>query len=139
MNDKIPNRLSDGRCPFCGSQADVTMPPCSRCWLAKFDEDLHEVLVWPQIDRMHANGEFKPIDLWRSALNHHSLGWFSPGKFYIYTAWPDGRLVQSMEQSKPYAYGALAQQDAEDLYFRHYENVWVLSSLGAWNAAPPPF
>lgn len=133
----LPHRLGNGKCRDCGQFDSRSAPAsCARCALDRMRDDGHEIVVNPVAQFVHVNDE-----MWREVAAALMGNRFKSDRFYIVVGHNDGgSLSLPMGDLQPaqreVSNARTAQLTAQDLTAR-YPQVWVVTTVGCWNAVQP--
>lgn len=127
----LPHRLRDGRCRDCGHYDSYSAPDtCTRCALERMSERGYEIVN--PIQRWMAFGE----ELWRHVHQGILIGSIKSGRFYTKVGHNDGGpLITPLADCAPWEFPtALAAHRGAQLLTERYPQVWVVTTVGCWNA-----
>lgn len=134
----LPHRLADGRCRDCGQHHSYSAPDnCTRCAIDRMRERGYGIVPHPVWQFEQAGSE-----LWRHAAQGIRNGSIKSGRFYVMVGHNDGgSLGYPMGDLAPGEWetgtAATAHRIARGLIQR-YPQVWVVTTVGCWNAARDP-
>lgn len=133
----LSHRLRDGRCRDCGTFDSGSAPlSCPRCALEVMRELGHPILIDPRA--AFAAGH----ELWRWVVADLQAGIIKADRFFVYVGHDDGEPLGLPEEGVvPGGSTRMTrpgiQALATDLTAR-YPGVWVVTTVGCWNAVRLP-
>jgi hypothetical protein len=130
----LPHRLADGRCRDCGQHDSYSAPDtCPRCTIDRMRDRGYEIVVNPVAQFVHVNDE-----MWRQVAADLQSGAIKSGRFYIVVGHGDGgSLGLPMGDLSPKEWEVATARTAHDtarLLTQRYPQVWVVTTVGCWNA-----
>lgn len=135
---RIPTGLRAGQCRDCG-QHDPTAAPetCPRCALERYSDLGYDTIVNPVVAF-----EDQGREQWRVIAQQLRAGRLRSGSFYIFVGYGDGgpleRPVDELaDVTREWSCADMAHETALDLV-RRYPQVWVVTTVGAWNVTTDP-
>jgi hypothetical protein len=143
MSRPLPHRIEQGRlagaCRDCGTHDAYSAPDtCCRCALERMGERDYEIVVNPIAQFVHVADE-----MWRLVAAGLQSGAIKSDRFYVYVGHNDGGslgLPMGDHDLSPDNWctpsARAAQQTALALTGR-YSQVWVVTTVGCWNAVSP--
>lgn len=133
----LPHRLPDGRCRECGHHDSFSAPDiCCRCALDRMRERGYPIAADPvsQFERFGS-------EMWRQVATGIRNGSVKSDRFYVFVGYRDGGPLElpmgdlSAGQWEV-ASARTAHATAQALTAR-YPQVWVVTTVGCWNAVRP--
>lgn len=134
MTRPLPHRLRDGRCRDCGQHSPYSAPNgCCRCALERMAERGYQVVDDPAGRFLHLIEE-----RWRLVAAGLSSGRIRSDRYYLYAGMDDGGPLDLPTDGE---IGTWTFADAHTAHsialalLERYEQVWVVTTVGCWNAA----
>lgn len=136
---QLPHRIEHGRragqCRDCGHHDAYSAPDtCPRCALERMTDLGREVVTDPQGLLEHYGTE-----LWRQPAADLTSGAVKSGRFYIYVGHGDGgSLGLPMGDLSPGGWEVATSRAAMNTaaaLLQRYPQVWIVTTVGCWNAA----
>jgi len=132
----LPHRLRDGRCRDCG-KSDATSAPdsCTRCALERYSTRGYAVVADP-VTRFEVQG----VELWRIVAQALRSGRIRSDRFYLYVGFDDGDPLDLPTDGDCNTWvfpGAAGAQAIARALTQRYPQVWVVTTVGCWNAVRP--
>lgn len=130
----LSHRLTDGRCRECGQHDSYSAPDtCTRCAVDRMRDREYEIIYNPIAQLVHVNDE-----MWRQVAQGIQNGSVKAGRFYVFVGHNDGgSLVSPLGDLSPSEWevptATHARAAARTLASR-YPQVWVVTTVGCWNA-----
>lgn len=138
----LPHRLAEGirrgQCRDCG-QHDATSAPdtCPRCALERYRDEGYDTIENP-VSAFELQGREK----WRAISQQLRSGQIRSGRFYLFVGHNDGGALERpldelLDIEREIAHAPVAHEVGLDLT-RRYQQVWVVTTVGAWNVTSGP-
>lgn len=138
----LPHRLSsgirEGQCRDCGHHDPTSAPDtCPRCALERYGDEGYDTIENPV-----AAFELQGREKWRVVSRQLRSGQLRSGRFYLFVGHDDVDVLERpaselFDADREWEIADLAHETGLDLT-RRYRQVWVVTTVGAWNVTSGP-